>query len=162
MAQINKPTDYFRTKLYAGNSTASRAITFDETGNMQPDWVWIKETDGAINHYGFDAVAGATKSLSQNTDSTESTRDSTWFNSFDTNGFTVGTEDNINDTGDNYAAWCWRAGTTSGLSGGTITPSSYSINTTSGFGIYRYTGTGSAGTIAHGLGKVPAMIMVTP
>ena len=58
-------------------------------------------------------------------------------------------------------SWNWKAGTTSGLSGGTITPSAYSINTTSGFGIYKYTGNGTAGAnIAHGLGKVPKMIIV--
>ena len=60
-----------------------------------------------------------------------------------------------------YVGWNWKAGTTSGLSGGTITPSAYSINTTSGFGIYKYTGNGYAGAnIAHGLGKVPKMIIV--
>ena len=51
-------------------------------------------------------------------------------------------------------------GTTSGLSGGTITPSAYSINTTAKQGIYKYTGTGSAATIAHGLGVVPTLIIV--
>ena len=52
-----------------------------------------------------------------------------------------------------------KAGKTSGISGGTITPSAYSINTISGFGIYAYSGTGSNGTIAHGLGSAPKMII---
>ena len=63
---INRSTDHFRTKLYAGNSTGSRAITFDESANMKPDFVWIKERDDTINHYGFDSVRGVTKGLSQN------------------------------------------------------------------------------------------------
>tara|TARA_R100000657_G_C4620088_1_gene70637 strand:- start:10 stop:753 length:744 start_codon:yes stop_codon:yes gene_type:complete len=56
-------------------------------------------------------------------------------------------------------AWSWKAGTTSSISGGSITPAAVSINATSGFGIYRYTGTGSNGTIAHGLGTAPKFIV---
>ena len=44
--------------------------------------------------------------------------------------------------------------------GGTITPSAYSFNTTSGFGAYKYTGTGSAATIAHGLTLAPEIMLV--
>tara|TARA_B100000029_G_C17416591_1_gene902719 strand:- start:397 stop:1098 length:702 start_codon:yes stop_codon:yes gene_type:complete len=51
-------------------------------------------------------------------------------------------------------------GTTSGLSGGTITPSAYSISATTGSALLKYTGTGSVGTIPHGLGKEPSMIIV--
>ena len=158
---INKPSDHFRIKTYAGNSTASRGITFDESSNMKPDWVWIKELDAVINHYGFDAVRGATKALSQNTSGTESTKDSTWFNSFDTNGFTIGTEDNINDTGDNYIAWCWKASNATAISNtdGSIT-SSVSANTTAGFSIVTYTGTGSAATVGHGLNSAPTYMVI--
>ena len=106
---IDNPELFLQTKLYAGNSTA-RSITFDGSENMQPDWVWIKERDDAINHYGYDSVRGVDKRLQQNINNAESDTDTTWFRSFDTNGFTLGTEDNINDTGDNYVAWCWKAG----------------------------------------------------
>ena len=158
---INRSTDHFRTKLYAGNSTGSRAITFDESANMKPDFVWIKERDDTINHYGFDSVRGVTKGLSQNINNAESTRDSTWFNSFDTNGFTIGTEDNINDTGDNYVAWCWKgAGSSSANTAGTIN-STVSANTTAGFSIVKYTGNGTSGaTVGHGLGVAPKIVLV--
>ena len=158
---INKGTDHFRIKLYAGNSTASRGITFDESSNMKPDWVWIKERDAAINHYGFDSVRGATKGLSQNITNAESTRDSTWFNSFDTNGFTIGAEDNINDTGDNYVSWCWKASNATAVSNtdGSIT-SSVSANTTAGFSIVSYVGTGANATVGHGLSATPKFIII--
>ena len=58
----------------------------------------------------------------------------------------------VNDNAETYVSWNWNAATTTGLSGGTITPSSYSINADAGIGIYKYAGTGSNGTIAHGLG----------
>tara|TARA_Y100001938_G_scaffold143486_1_gene216297 strand:+ start:1676 stop:2719 length:1044 start_codon:yes stop_codon:yes gene_type:complete len=160
---ISRSTDHFRTKLYAGNSTASRGITFDESANMKPDWVWIKERDDTINHYGFDAVRGATKGLSQNITNAEVTRDSTWFNSFDTNGFTIGAEDNINDTGDNYVAWCWKAANSSGSSNsdGSVT-STVSANTTAGFSIVKFNVGNSGGniTVGHGLGAAPKMIII--
>ena len=41
---------------------------------------------------------------------------------------------------------------------GTIT-SQVSANQTAGFSIVSYTGTGSAGTVGHGLGKAPSIII---
>ena len=82
---------------------------------------------------------------------------------YDSDGFTLGADSgtgNVNMTGTNYVSYNWKAGTTSGLSGGTITPSSYSINTTCGYGVYTFTGTGSNGTIAHGLGVTPDLVIV--
>ena len=103
---IDDPEAHFQVKLYAGDST-NHALTFDGDTDMLPDMVWIKETDGAINHYVFDSVWGVGKKVSPNTNSAESDGDSTWFQSFDSDGFSIGSEDNINDTGDNYVAWCW-------------------------------------------------------
>ena len=155
---IDNPELFFQTKLYAGNSTA-RSITFDGSKNMQPDWVWIKERDDAINHYCYDSVRGVDKRLQQNINNAESDTDTTWFRSFDTNGFTIGTEDNINDTGDNYVAWCWKAGgSASSNSNGDIT-SSVSANQTAGFSIVSYTGTGSQATVGHGLGVAPSVLI---
>ena len=60
-----------------------------------------------------------------------------------------------------YVSWNWKMGTTSGLTGGTITPTSYSINATAGFGILWLTQEQvAAGTIAHGLGVAPTMMIV--
>ena len=156
---IDNPELFFQTKLYAGNSTA-RSITFDGSKNMQPDWVWIKERDDAINHYGYDSVRGTDKRLQQNINNAEDTTDTTWFRSFDTNGFTIGTEDNINDTGDNYVAWNWKAGGSASSNSDGSTTSSVSANTTAGFSIVSWTGTGSATTVGHGLGAVPKWIIV--
>ena len=46
---INKHTDYFRTKAYTGNGTNDTAITFDESSNMQPDFVWIKNRSASAD-----------------------------------------------------------------------------------------------------------------
>ena len=151
-----QPTDFFNTILY--NGTASQQAI---TGvGFQPDYTLIKRRE--VNwHCLVDAVRGATKRLSSNVDNAEVT-DATAVESLDTDGFTVGIDSNgyTNQSGGTYVAWNWKAGTTSGLSGGTITPSSYSINATAGIGIYKWTGTGATGTIAHGLGTAPKMMII--
>ena len=154
---INKSADHFNTKLYTGNSS-----TLNVTGvGFQPDWVWIKDrTSAGDDHALYDAVRGVTKRIRSNQSDAENT-ESQGLTAFGTDGFTVGTSGAHNGNGDTFVSWNWKAGTTSGLSGGTITPSAYSINATAGFGIYKYTGNSTSGaTIAHGLGKVPTMIIV--
>ena len=155
---IKKPSDYFNTKLYTGNGSTNNI-----TGvGFQPDWVWLKDRDSTEWHNLFDVVRGITANrLYTNSTTVTDGYDSNALQSFDSDGFTLGSGGAYNNSGNNFVSWNWLAGTTSGLSGGTITPSSYSINATSGFGIYKYTGNSTSGaTIAHGLGKVPTMIMV--
>jgi len=153
---VNKSTDHFNTKLWTGTGS-SNALT---GVGFQPDFTWIKSRSDALSHALFDSVRGTTKVLNSNATSAEYTNTDT-LTAFGTDGFTVGSNTGVNASGETRVAWNWKAGTTSGLSGGTITPSSYSINATSGFGIYKYTGNGYSGaTIAHGLGKVPTMIII--
>ena len=161
---INKPSLHFNTNLYTGNGYA-RTIT---GVGFQPDWVWVKERNGTNFHYVYDVVRGNNLNVYTNANDADTNVTSALggggIGSQASDGFTIvsGTSNtnNVNTNSNNYVSWNWKAGTTSGLSGGTITPSSYSINTTSGFGIYTYTGTGSAGTIAHGLGSTPKLIIV--
>ena len=81
--------------------------------------------------------------------------------SFDTNGFTVDHEAIINGNGANYVTWGWKAngGTTASNSSGTIT-STVQADTTAGFSIVTYNGTGSAATVGHGLGVVPDAVII--
>ena len=152
---IKKPSDYFNTKLYTGTGS-SNALT---GVGFQPDWTWIKCRDDTHNHQVFDAVRGVYKRLRTDTNGAETTSSES-LKTFDSDGFTLGTQTNVNQSSGTFASWNWKAGTTSGLSGGTITPTSYSVNATSGFGIYAYTGTNANGTITHGLGSAPSVIIV--
>jgi len=152
---ISKSSSFHNTTLYTGGATDVSSLSF------QPDFVWAKKRDGAENHGLFDAVRGATKTLNSNTADAESTRSGS-LTSFDSDGWSMGGSDGIiSASGSTYVGWTWKGGTTSGLSGGDITPSSYSINTTSKFGIYKYTGNGTSGaTVPHGLGDIPRLIIV--
>ena len=159
---INKSNLHFNTKLYTGNN-GTHAIT---GVGFQPDWVWLKPRNANDNHRLMDSVVGANYYLISNATNGESATGSN-FASFDSDGFTLGGSDGgWNSSSYNYAAWNWKAGTTgSGTTTGTGTAKSYSysVNTTAGFSIVKYTGNGNAGQqIPHHLGVVPKMIILKP
>jgi hypothetical protein len=82
---INKSSEYFNTKLYTGNDTTN-AIT--GVGH-QPDLVWIKGRDSAYNHQLVDVIRGVNKPIRSNLTAAEATLSDS-FNSFDSDGFTLG------------------------------------------------------------------------
>ena len=153
MAQINKPSEYFNTVLWTTDGTGNKALT---TGHST-DMVWIKFRDFAYDHRIYDDVRGVTKKIIPNKTDAEST--TTDLASFDANGFTVG--NNLNTSGEGgLVGWSWKAnGAGVSNTDGSIT-STVSANTTSGFSIVSYTGTGATATIGHGLGVTPAMFIV--
>ena len=155
MAIIDKPSDYFNTKLYTGNGS-----TQSITGvGFQPDWVWIKHRNGTSWHTLTDSVRGITKNLFSNETNAEVTNAARII-SFDTDGLTVGND--VNNSGNTYASWNWKAGgTASSNTDGSIT-SSVSANQDAGFSIVSWTSlaSGSNYTVGHGLGSTPAMIIL--
>jgi len=154
-----KPTDYFNTLLYTGNGSA-RSLT---GVGFQPDIVWMKGRSTTDNHILCDAPRGVEEYIQPDTNAAEGSgppSPNQSVTSFDADGFSIGGWSAINTNLATQVAWNWKMGTTSGLSGGTLTPSAYSINTTSKQGIYKYTGTGSSATIAHGLGAAPSAIFI--
>jgi hypothetical protein len=149
---INKSTVYFNNKIYTGN-----AGTQSITGvGFQPDMTWIKRRGSAEDHALFDAVRGATKRITPSRDYTEATQTGS-LTSFNSDGFSLGNGDSVNGS-DNYASWNWKAnGAGSANTDGTIS-STVSANTTSGFSVVSWNG--NSGTVGHGLGAKPAMIIV--
>ena len=149
-----QPQDYFNTVLYTGNDTDDRAIT---GVGFQPDLTWIKLRNLTQQHELFDAVRGANKPISSNATDAETTATNK-LKSFDSDGFTLGTSTSVNKIY-NYASWNWLAnGSGSANTDGSIS-STVSASTTSGFSIVTYTGTGSVGTIGHGLGTAPSVVI---
>ena len=152
-----KPKKHFETLLYTGNDTTGRVITDLE---FQPDFVWIKmKSHAGDNHHLYDSIRGAGKTIFSNTDGVEQTSDTDRLSAFNSNGFTLGNNYRVNGSGRTFAAWCWKGGGAAVTNNdGTIT-TSVSVNEEAGFSIVSYSGTGSAGTIGHGLGKVPKCII---
>ena len=154
-SSIVKPSDYFNTKLYTGNS-GTQSIT---GVNFQPDFLWIKRRTLAGDHNLVDVIRTSDKTLISN--STGAEYSNSTITSFDSDGFSLsGSDGALNASGSNYVSWNWLGGgTASSNTDGSIT-SSVSANTTAGFSIVSYTGTGANATVGHGLGSTPKIVIL--
>jgi len=153
---IDSASSFFNPVLYTGTGS-SLAVT---GAGFQPDFTWIKNRDAADFHVLTDAVRGATKYVQSNTDAAEVTNAES-LKSFDSDGFTAGTQAEVNTNTEDFASWNWKAGTTTGIAGSpSITPTAYSFNQTAGFSIITYLATGSNATLPHGLGVAPKWIFI--
>ena len=147
-----------------------------------PDLVWAKYRDISHDFALIDSARGVGKVIRSNKTIVEQTFSDT-ITSFDSNGFTVGSDAEwfVNRSGANYVAWCWKAAgyantfnvlengsTTSsataagvGITAGSITNGwSVSANRDAGFSIVSYTGNGSTSTVGHGLSSTVELLIV--
>ena len=161
---IDDPSAHFQIALYTGTSDDSaKVVTNDGNSDLQPDWLWIKARSGNYStrdHAAYDSSRGATKRLEPNATDAEATDSG---NSFSSDGFTATANYSINGPSTEYVAWQWKAngGTTSTNTAGTNIDTTVQANTTAGFSIMTYTGTGTDNdSIGHGLGAVPHWIIV--
>ena len=155
---IDDPSAYFQTALYTGNGS-TQSITNDGNSDLQPDLIWIKERNNAVDHQLQDSTRGVTKTLQSNQSYGESDL-SNIVTSFNSDGFSLGNNPTWNGSSDTYVAWQWKAngGTTSSNTDGSIT-STVQANTTAGFSIVTFTGTGNDGdSYGHGLTSAPELV----
>ena len=171
----------FTNVLYTGTG-ANQSI--DGLG-YRPDLVWLKGRSDAEGSRWFDTTRGANQAIFSNSNDPE-VNVTGELTSFDSNGFTLGSNENVNQNTQTYVAWCWKAGSdnttaispgefwvdgvnyasaaAAGLTGGTITPTGCSINTTTKFSIITYNGGGNdyptIDSVPHGLGIVPSMFII--
>ena len=161
---IDDPSAYFQTALYAGNGTG-QTITNDGNSDLKPDFLWFKNRSETVSHTLWDSTRGITKFLVSDSTASEYTNVSGYeLTSFNTDGFGLGAHNNagINQSSSyNYVGWQWKAngGTTASNSDGSIT-STVQVNQDAGFSIVTYTGTGSTATVGHGLGVAPSVVLV--
>jgi len=154
---------------WSGNSGTQTLNNSVNGVSFQPDWVWIKRRNGTQFHQIYDVIRTATKALYPNDPNYVETTEANGLTAFTSTGFTVGSDTGVNTSGGTYVGWNWKAGgtaTTIGIgsisSGVPSIASSVSANTAAGFSVVTYTGTLTAGTVGHGLGAVPKMIMLFP
>ena len=158
---IDDPSAHFQTTLYTGSGSSGNAITNSGNSDLKPDWLWIKSRSDTEQHTLYDSSRGSTKRLMADANNAEYVNSTQGIQSFNTDGFTLGENDQNNKSSQNCVAWQWVAngGTTSSNSDGDIT-STVQANTTAGFSIVTFTGNGNNdATIGHGLGTTPAMII---
>ena len=149
----------FAATTYTGTGAALTLSNAVNGTSFQPDLVWMKSRSNATDNELVDSVRGATKSLVSNSTAAEAT-DANGLTAFGSTGFTLGTDANYNGSGRTFVGWQWKAnGAAVTNTAGSIT-SQVSANTTAGFSVVTYSANGSTGTVGHGLGVAPSMIIV--
>ncbi|MBQ45496.1 MAG: hypothetical protein CMK37_07545 [Porticoccaceae bacterium] len=131
--------DVFSTFLYTGNSgttTITNGLDLAGEGGL----VWTKGSNYNYDHHLFDTERGATKYLQSSQTTSEATQ-STSLTSFNSNGFTLGSDSDVNDSNIKYVSWTFR-------------------KAPGWFDIVQFSGTGNVQNIAHSLGSTPGMILI--
>ena len=131
-----------------------------ETAKGITGFTWIKARDSALNWNTYDSSNGVFNRLVLNsTSSILNTQGGV--SKFLKGGIVVGDTTNVNNSGSSMMSYNWVAngGTTASNTDGSIT-STVQANTTAGFSIMQYTGTGSNATVGHGLSSAPDWVML--
>jgi hypothetical protein len=142
--------------LYTGNGTS---ISVVNAGGFSPDFVWIKSRSNTYTNNLYNTVTGIYQRLETNNTNAESGNFET-LTSFNSNGFSYGNSVIGNANASTYVAWQWDAGSSTVTNTTGTISSQVRANPTAGFSIVTYTGTGSSGTVGHGLGVAPKMVIV--
>jgi len=154
------PESPYNNVLYTGNGTA-RSIT---GVGFEPDLVWIKKRNSASNssHMLFDSVRGVDKVII--TDSTQAQYDgggNGYQTSFNTDGFSITGNGFVNQSGNTFVAWCFKAGGAAVANTDGDVESQVSANVAGGFSIVKGTGSGSGvQSVGHGLSSAPEFVIV--
>jgi hypothetical protein len=131
--------DVFSTYLYTGNDspqTITNGIDLAGEGGM----VWQKRRSSAGDHFVMDTERDPNYFIYTNFTNEEGV--GTSGSSFNSDGFTIGAENNLHNTNDDVVSWTFR-------------------KAEKFFDVVTYTGNGTAGrTVSHNLGSVPGFIIV--
>ena len=108
---------------------------------MEPDLVWIKNRDATDDHAVYDSTRGTTKQIETNNSDAETTQ-SEGLTTFGSDGFTVGSLDQVNTNTEDFVSW------------------NQTESAASGFDIVTWTGNATNRTISHSLSAVPKFMIV--
>ena len=139
--------EVFNTKTYRGNAT-ERSITTGIDLAGEGGLIWFKNRDQSNqSHRLVDTTALPDSSspwysyVLQTNSTAARGASANGFKSFNSDGFTIQTDNSVNGNNDPQVAWSFRKA--KGF-----------------FDIVTYTGTGSARTVSHNLGSIPGCIIV--
>lgn len=135
--------DVFSTYVYTGNGATQdivNGINLADEGGM----VWVKSRVDTYDHRLFDTERGSGKFISSNASSPEITDVGT-LSSFNSDGFTLGSQYFLNKVGKNHVSWTFRKA-----------PRFFDVVTWTGDGPQGFPGR----SINHSLGVVPGCIII--
>ena len=124
-----------------GSPTYNSNFGPDAGSSGEGGLVWIKSRTSADHHYLWDTERGILKQISSSQTMAEAA-DNDSLTSFNSNGFTLGDDAELNTSNEDYVSWTWR-------------------KAEKWFDVLTYTGDGNTSqTINHNLGSTPGMIIV--
>ncbi len=134
--------EIFANQLYRGNDTSNRDIVNGINLSGEGGFVWTKNRDsGSYGHNVFDTIRGVGQMLTTQTSNSSSAEGNT-LTTFNSNGFRINSDNNINKNNEDYVSWTFRKA--KGF-----------------FDMVTWTGDGTSNrSISHSLGCVPGFIMV--
>ena len=134
--------DVFSTYVYEGtgsNHTITNGIDLSGEGGL----VWLKARDNNFqDHALYDTARGVSSKISSGQSTAASSTNNTVFRAFNSDGFEIGTANQVNNSNLDYVSWTFREA-----------PGFFDIVTWTG-------DTNSTKTLNHNLGSVPGCIMV--
>jgi len=122
---------------------------------------WIKNRDAADPHVFQNRISGIYEYLEPN-DQTALTTNTNSVQRFLQQGVQIGNMDAVNTSAESFVLWQWAndGSEVTNTDGSISGDSTVRANTTAGFSMVRWSGSGSADTIGHGLGATPSLIIV--
>ena len=150
----------YNNVLYTG-STSPHVIT---NVGFQPDLIWIKNRDTTDSYAIVDSVRGITSPtpyIASNTTDAQATS-TNMPTSVQLDGFTItGNGGRTNTSGEDYVAWCFKAGGAAVANTDGSISSQVSANVAGGFSIVSWSGNNTTGgTIGHGLSSTPELTII--
>ena len=137
--------DVFSTYVWAG-SASSRSINNGIDLSTKGGLVWTKRRDNTGKHMLFDTTRGVSKNIRSDDSAAEVTETNT-LTTFNSNGFSLGTDDLINGTSRTYTGWTFRKA-----------PGFFDVVTYDGDS--DTLDSGESQSVAHSLGCEPGLILV--
>ena len=163
-----------QVQLLTGGQTTLASVTtdflelnqdnLDDTQSKLTALAWIKNRDATDNHMLANRVRGPQFINNSNSNSTGETTNTNAIQRFLQRGVQVGSDVAVNTANESFVLWQWLMGD-SATTGSTTNPagsiaSSTIVSDANHMSIGTFTGTGSNGTVGHGLSAAPEAFVV--
>ena len=148
------PSEHFNPVIYTGTGADNRVLS---GVGFTPDLGIFKRRNGSGPPQFFDTLRGASQQLRSDSSAAESTQ-SNKQKTFTSDGYTLGTDAQINGSGGTYVAWNWKLGGSAVSNSNGSATSQVLANVDAGISIATFTLPTTATTIGHGLSKPPELI----
>ena len=156
------PARHFKALTYTGTGTGQ---VISGVG-FKPDFLWAKRRDNDYGHVLLDIARGFGSAGNDNrleSSAPDVANESPYVASLNADGYvTENAQQSLNIANGTYVGWHWKAGAgnTAVSESGNNPGGTHNANQAAGFSIVKYVGTGANGTVTHGLGAAPELILI--